>query len=175
MPGSLSLIGGDPGIGKSTLLLQVSSQLANKGHDVLYMSGEESVKQTKLRAERLGVTSAELYVYSETEFKELHEAIEEYESNFCHYRLHSNGSSPGSNVCTRKCFTSSRMYSGINANCQNEKYCYFYCWTCNERRVKLQDHDMLEHMVDTVLYFEGERHHTYRILRAVEKPFWFYE
>lgn len=54
MKGSLVLIGGDPGIGKSTLLLQVSSQLADNGHDVLYISGEESVKQTKLRADRLG-------------------------------------------------------------------------------------------------------------------------
>src|SRR5699024_3473026 len=62
VPGSLVLIGGDPGIGKSTLLLQISSQLANKKLPVLYVSGEESVKQTKLRADRLGVTADDLYV-----------------------------------------------------------------------------------------------------------------
>src|SRR5699024_11127260 len=66
VPGSLVLIGGDPGIGKSTLLLQISDQLANNGDPVLYISGEESVRQTKLRADRLGVTSDQLYVLSET-------------------------------------------------------------------------------------------------------------
>ena len=69
--GSLVLIGGDPGIGKSTLLLQVSSQLANKKHSVLYISGEESLRQTKLRAERLDVTSDQLMVYAETNLEEI--------------------------------------------------------------------------------------------------------
>lgn len=74
--GSLVLIGGDPGIGKSTLLLQVSALLSNKGHRVLYVSGEESVRQTKLRAERLGVKSEELYIYSETSMEFIHEPFE---------------------------------------------------------------------------------------------------
>src|SRR5690625_3902371 len=65
VPGSLVLIGGDPGIGKSTLLLQISSQLADKQLPVLYVSGEESVKQTKLRADRLGVSAKDLYVFAE--------------------------------------------------------------------------------------------------------------
>ena len=75
VPGSLILIGGDPGIGKSTLLLQVSSLLANKGQRVLYISGEESIRQTKLRAERLGVKSDELYIYAETDLGLIHETI----------------------------------------------------------------------------------------------------
>ena len=74
--GSLVLIGGDPGIGKSTLLLQVSSQLANKNHSVLYISGEESIKQTKLRADRLGVTSDKLLVYAETNLEDISLTIE---------------------------------------------------------------------------------------------------
>ncbi|MCZ2809734.1 MAG: AAA family ATPase, partial [Candidatus Bathyarchaeota archaeon] len=82
VPGSLVLIGGDPGIGKSTLLLQVSALLANKNHRVLYMSGEESVRQTKLRAERLGVKSSELYIYSETNLELVNEAIDSVQPKF---------------------------------------------------------------------------------------------
>ena len=82
VPGSLILIGGDPGIGKSTLLLQVSALLSNQGKRVLYISGEESVRQTKLRAERLGVKSAELYIYSETNLEFLHQTIEEVQPKF---------------------------------------------------------------------------------------------
>src|SRR4051794_37162490 len=75
--GSLVLIGGDPGIGKSTLLLQVSSELAQKGHTVLYISGEESLRQTKLRSERIGVASENLLVYSETNLEEINRTIEQ--------------------------------------------------------------------------------------------------
>ena len=80
--GSLVLIGGDPGIGKSTLLLQVSHQLARKDHSVLYISGEESMRQTKLRADRLGVASANLLVYSETNLQEISLTIESTNPDF---------------------------------------------------------------------------------------------
>lgn len=80
--GSLVLIGGDPGIGKSTLLLQVSALLSNREHRVLYISGEESIRQTKLRAERLGVVSQELYIYSETNLEFLHQTIDEVRPKF---------------------------------------------------------------------------------------------
>lgn len=80
--GSLVLIGGDPGIGKSTLLLQVSSQLANKGHQVLYISGEESLRQTKLRAERLSISSDNLLVYAETNLEEINRTIDEVKPAF---------------------------------------------------------------------------------------------
>src|SRR5690606_11275632 len=82
VPGSLVLIGGDPGIGKSTLLLQVSSLLANQKQRVLYISGEESIRQTKLRAERLGVASDELYIYAETDLAKIHETINDVQPKF---------------------------------------------------------------------------------------------
>src|SRR5690625_1645880 len=77
VPGSLVLIGGDPGIGKSTLLLQISAQLAEKDLTVLYISGEESTQQTKLRADRLGITSSSLYVLAETNLFDISEQIKE--------------------------------------------------------------------------------------------------
>lgn len=77
VPGSLVLVGGDPGIGKSTLLLQISSLLANQGNKVLYISGEESVKQTKLRADRLGVSAEKLYVFAETNMELIEKAIDQ--------------------------------------------------------------------------------------------------
>src|SRR5699024_5104725 len=77
VPGSLVLIGGDPGIGKSTLLLQISSQIAKKNMPVLYVSGEESMRQTKLRAERLDVNEDELYVLSETNLQDISNQIDE--------------------------------------------------------------------------------------------------
>ena len=102
----LFLLAGDPGIGKSTLLLQVSSLLANKGHRVLYISGEESIRQTKLRAERLGVTSDELYIYAETDLEQIHHTIEEVKPTFRHRRLNPDNPSSGSEICTRKCYAS---------------------------------------------------------------------
>ncbi|PNB52709.1 DNA repair protein RadA, partial [Pseudomonas sp. GW456-E7] len=75
--GSLVLIGGDPGIGKSTLLLQVSAQLSDSSNSVLYISGEESVKQTKLRADRLGINNPSLHVLSETDMEYISSAIQE--------------------------------------------------------------------------------------------------
>ena len=80
--GSLVLIGGDPGIGKSTLLLQVSAQLADTAGSVLYISGEESVKQTKLRADRLGINSQMLHVLSETDMEYISSAIQEMKPAF---------------------------------------------------------------------------------------------
>ena len=77
VPGSLILIGGDPGIGKSTLLLQVSSQLAISGQKVLYISGEESLRQTKMRADRLDVSSPNYYIYAETNLEVIHQTIED--------------------------------------------------------------------------------------------------
>ncbi len=76
VPGSLILIGGDPGIGKSTLLLQVSQQLAAIGGTVLYVSGEESAEQIKMRAQRLGAIDTEFYLYGETDMSEISKAIE---------------------------------------------------------------------------------------------------
>ena len=170
VPGSLLLIGGDPGIGKSTLLLQVSAQLANHNYDVLYISGEESVKQTKLRAVRLGVTSDHLYVYSETDMGMIEQAINEMNPNFViidsiQTVFHPDvTSAPGSVSQVREC-TAELM------RLAKTKGIAIFIVGHVTKEGNIAGPRLLEHMVDTVLYFEGERHHTYRILRAVKNRF----
>jgi DNA repair protein RadA/Sms len=170
VPGSLVLIGGDPGIGKSTLLLQVSALLANKNHRVLYMSGEESVRQTKLRAERLGVTSSELYIYSETNLELVNEAIDSVEPKFVIIdsiqTVHHPDvtSAPGSVSQVREC-TAELMRIAKTKNIA------IFLVGHVTKEGQIAGPRLLEHMVDTVLYFEGERHHTYRILRSQKNRF----
>ena len=168
--GSLVLIGGDPGIGKSTLLLQVSSQLANKNHSVLYISGEESLRQTRLRADRLGVTSDKLLVYAETNLEDISLTIERVKPDFVivdsiqtvyHPEV---TSAPGSVSQVREC-TSELMRVG------KTKGIAIFIVGHVTKEGSIAGPRLLEHMVDTVLYFEGERHHTYRILRAVKNRF----
>jgi DNA repair protein RadA/Sms len=168
--GSLVLIGGDPGIGKSTLLLQVSSQLANRKHSVLYISGEESMRQTKLRADRLGVSSDSLLVYSETSLDEISRTIDSVSPDFViidsiqtifHPEV---TSAPGSVSQVREC-TAELMRIG------KTKGIAIFIVGHVTKEGSIAGPRLLEHMVDTVLYFEGERHHTYRILRAVKNRF----
>ncbi|MGI8387101.1 DNA repair protein RadA [Robertmurraya sp. P23] len=168
--GSLVLIGGDPGIGKSTLLLQVSSQLAKKQHSVLYISGEESMRQTKLRADRLGVASENLLVYSETDLEEISRTIEKENPSFVivdsiqtifHPQV---TSAPGSVSQVREC-TAELMRIG------KTKGIAIFIVGHVTKEGSIAGPRLLEHMVDTVLYFEGERHHTYRIVRAVKNRF----
>lgn len=168
--GSLVLIGGDPGIGKSTLLLQVSSQLARKQKKVLYISGEESVKQTKLRADRLGVTSENLFVYSETDMDYIQHAIGEVNPDLVIidsiqtvYQSEVT-SAPGSVSQVREC-TSTLM------RIAKTKGIAIFIVGHVTKEGAIAGPRLLEHMVDTVLYFEGERHHTYRIIRAVKNRF----
>jgi len=167
--GSLVLIGGDPGIGKSTLLLQVSAQLAND-NKVLYISGEESVKQTKLRSDRLGVTSNQLYVLSETDLEHISKSISELEPSFVvvdsiQTIYHAEVSSaPGSVSQVREC-TAELM------RIAKTKGIAIFIVGHVTKEGSIAGPRLLEHMVDTVLYFEGERHHTYRILRAVKNRF----
>ncbi|PQD94138.1 DNA repair protein RadA [Pradoshia eiseniae] len=170
VPGSLLLIGGDPGIGKSTLLLQVSAQLARKDYDVLYISGEESVKQTKLRAVRLGVTSDHLFVYSETDMSMIEQSIEEIDPDFViidsiQTVFHPDvTSAPGSVSQVREC-TAELM------RLAKTKGIAIFIVGHVTKEGNIAGPRLLEHMVDTVLYFEGERHHTFRILRAVKNRF----
>jgi DNA repair protein RadA/Sms len=170
VPGSLVLIGGDPGIGKSTLLLQVSSQLAEKQLPVLYISGEESTRQTKLRADRLGVQSDLLYVLAETNLLSISNHIDQLKPSLVIidsiqtiYREEVT-SAPGSVSQVREC-TSELMRiaktSGIS----------IFIVGHVTKEGAIAGPRLLEHMVDTVLYFEGERHHTYRILRGVKNRF----
>lgn len=170
VPGSLLLTAGDPGIGKSTLLLQVSSLLANQGHRVLYISGEESIRQTKLRAERLGVLSDELYIYAETDLEQIHHTIEEVKPRFVivdsiqtihHPEVKS---APGSITQVREC-TAELMRIAKTQNIA------IFLVGHVTKDGQIAGPRILEHMVDTVLYFEGERHHTYRILRSVKNRF----
>ncbi|HJV17273.1 MAG TPA: DNA repair protein RadA [Bacillales bacterium] len=168
--GSLVLIGGDPGIGKSTLLLQVSSQLSLKQNKVLYISGEESLRQTKLRADRLGVSSENLLVYSETNLDEISQTIENTNPSVVvidsiQTVFHPDvTSAPGSVSQVREC-TAELMRIG------KTKGIAIFIVGHVTKEGSIAGPRLLEHMVDTVLYFEGERHHTYRILRAVKNRF----
>lgn len=170
VPGSLVLIGGDPGIGKSTLLMQVSALLSNMGHRVLYISGEESVKQTKLRASRLGVESKELYIYSETDLELIRHTIEEVGPKFVIVdsiqTIHHPEvtSAPGSVSQVREC-TAELMHIA------KTKGIATFLVGHVTKDGQIAGPRILEHMVDTVLYFEGERHHTYRILRSHKNRF----
>lgn len=170
VPGSLVLIGGDPGIGKSTLLLQISAQLANANYKVLYISGEESARQTKLRADRLRILSDSLFVLSETDLAFIENAIDELNPTFVvidsiqtvyHPEVQS---APGSVSQVREC-TSHFM------RIAKTKGVAIFLVGHVTKEGSIAGPRLLEHMVDAVLYFEGERHHTYRILRAVKNRF----
>ncbi|NSL52618.1 DNA repair protein RadA [Calidifontibacillus erzurumensis] len=170
VPGSLVLIGGDPGIGKSTLLLQISSQLASYHHKVLYISGEESLRQTKLRADRLRINSEKLFVLAETNLAYIEKTIDELSPTFVvidsiqtvyHPEVQS---APGSVSQVREC-TSHFM------RLAKTKGVAIFLVGHVTKEGAIAGPRLLEHMVDAVLYFEGERSYTYRILRAVKNRF----
>ncbi|MEK0317564.1 DNA repair protein RadA [Cohnella sp. 56] len=170
VPGSLLLVGGDPGIGKSTLLLQTSNTLAAQGLTVLYVSGEESVRQTKLRADRLGALSERLFVLCETNLDLVEQSIEEVKPDFLVidsiqtvYRP-DVPSAPGSVAQVRECTAQFMRIAKINGVAT-----VLVGHVTKEGAIA--GPRLLEHMVDCVLYFEGERHHSYRLLRAVKNRF----
>ncbi|MEK4563199.1 DNA repair protein RadA [Alkalihalobacillus sp. FSL R5-0424] len=170
VPGSLVLVGGDPGIGKSTLLLQLSAKLAEKKEKVLYISGEESVKQTKLRADRLGMIAPELFVLAETDLQFIQHAIEEVEPSLVIIdsiqTVYQDDitSAPGSVAQVRECTAAFMKIA-------KTKGIAIFIVGHVTKQGSIAGPKLLEHMVDSVLYFEGERHHTYRILRAVKNRF----
>lgn len=168
--GSLVLIGGDPGIGKSTLLLQISSQLADKQLPVLYISGEESAKQTKLRADRLAIKSNLLYVLAETNLYDISNQISKLKPSFVVidsiqtiFREEVT-SAPGSVSQVRECTSELMKIAKSNG-------IPIFIVGHVTKEGSIAGPRILEHMVDAVLYFEGERHHTYRILRGVKNRF----
>ncbi|GAA0503296.1 DNA repair protein RadA [Salinibacillus aidingensis] len=170
VPGSLVLIGGDPGIGKSTLLLQISAQMAQKGLDILYISGEESVRQTKLRADRLQINSDRLYVMAETNLQQLADAIYDMKPSLVvvdsiQTVYHSEITSAPGSVSQVRESTSELMRIAK----QNGIPVFIVGHVTKEGSIA--GPRLLEHMVDTVLYFEGERHHTFRIVRSVKNRF----
>jgi DNA repair protein RadA/Sms len=170
VPGSLVLIGGDPGIGKSTLLLEVSEKLANNYGKVLYVSGEESERQIKLRGERLGINPAGLYLLPETCLERIFQEIDRLDPQAIV-------------VDSVQTVFSMKLESAPGSVSQVREVAGQFLMLAKNRAVPvflighvtkdgaIAGPKTLEHIVDTVLYFEGERHHNHRIIRAVKNRF----
>ncbi|MBJ8325805.1 DNA repair protein RadA [Streptococcus pacificus] len=169
VPGSLILIGGDPGIGKSTLLLQVSTQLAHKG-TVLYVSGEESAQQIKLRSERLGDIDNAFYVYAETNMQSIRMEIEKIQPDFLIIDSIQTIMSPEISSVQGSVSQVREVTAELMQIAKTNNIATFIVGHVTKEGT-LAGPRLLEHMVDTVLYFEGERQHTFRILRAVKNRF----
>ncbi|MBL7092097.1 MAG: DNA repair protein RadA [Candidatus Omnitrophica bacterium] len=168
--GSVVLVGGEPGIGKSTLLLQTSRALASSSRTVLYVSGEESLRQTKLRATRLGEIPKDLYIVSETNVDLIAQYIKKFSPAMVvidSIQVMYNPlltSSPGSVSQVREC-------SGLLTSLAKASNIPVFLVGHVTKEGFLAGPRVLEHMVDTVLYFEGQRHTSFRILRAVKNRF----
>ena len=169
VPGSLVLIGGDPGIGKSTLLFQVSTQLSTIG-TVLYVSGEESAQQIKLRAERLGDIDSEFYLYAETNMQSIRTEIEKIKPNFLVIDSIQTIMSPEISSVQGSVSQVREVTNELMQIAKTNNIATFIVGHMTKEGT-LAGPRTLEHMVDTVLYFEGERQHTFRILRAVKNRF----
>ncbi len=169
VPGSLVLIGGDPGIGKSTLLLQVSTQLSTIG-TVLYVSGEESAQQIKLRAERLGDIDSEFYLYAETNMQSIRTEIEKIQPDFLVIDSIQTIMSPEISSVQGSVSQVREVTNELMQIAKTNNIATFIVGHMTKEGT-LAGPRTLEHMVDTVLYFEGERQHTFRILRAVKNRF----
>ncbi|HFU4115737.1 TPA: DNA repair protein RadA [Streptococcus suis] len=169
VPGSLVLIGGDPGIGKSTLLLQVSTQLSTIG-TVLYVSGEESAQQIKLRSERLGDIDSEFYLYAETNMQSIRTEIEKIKPDFLIIDSIQTIMSPDISSVQGSVSQVREVTNELMQIAKTNNIATFIVGHMTKEGT-LAGPRTLEHMVDTVLYFEGERQHTFRILRAVKNRF----
>jgi DNA repair protein RadA/Sms len=168
VPGSLVLIGGEPGIGKSTLMLQLALSLQNQ--KVLYVSGEESASQIKMRAERIGITNDNCFILAETESQNIFTQIKTLQPELVIIdsiqTLHSNQleSTAGSVGQIRECTSEFMRYA-------KESSIPVFLIGHITKDGHLAGPKVLEHMVDTVLQFEGDRHMTYRILRTIKNRF----
>ena len=170
VPGSLVLVGGDPGIGKSTLLLQVCRNLAEKQVSVLYISGEESLRQIKLRANRIGQFTDKMQLLCETNLEVIREVIERRKPDVVvidsiQTMFHEDVSSAPGSV--------SQVRESTNILMQIAKGMGVSIFIVGHvtKEGNVAGPRVLEHMVDMVLYFEGDRHASYRILRAVKNRF----
>ena len=170
VPGTLVLIAGDPGIGKSTLLLQVADKLSARGSVILYVSGEESEKQIKLRGERLSIKAKNLFLLPETNLENIFHEVE---------RLNPAGIV----VDSIQTVFSALIESAPGSVSQVREAAHQFLLLAKNRTIpvflighitkegSIAGPKALEHVVDTVLYFEGERHHNHRIVRAVKNRF----
>ncbi|RME45668.1 MAG: DNA repair protein RadA [Deltaproteobacteria bacterium] len=170
VPGSVVLLGGDPGIGKSTLMLQVMERVARLGHTTLYVSGEESARQTKLRGDRIGVSCERLLVYTETSLPRIMETIVQSKpgvvvvDSIQTIFTDELGSAPGSIAQVRECSARLQHFAkgtGIP----------LFLIGHVTKDGSIAGPRVLEHIVDTVLYFEGDPGHAFRILRTVKNRF----
>jgi DNA repair protein RadA/Sms len=170
VPGSLILLGGEPGIGKSTIIIQVADKLSAQGLRVLYVSGEESERQIKMRGERLGVVAENLYLLPETNLESIFDEIEKAE--------------PGAIIVDSiQTVFSSKIESAPGSVSQVREVAGQFLMLAKNRTIpvflighvtkegSIAGPKALEHIVDTVLYFEGERHHNHRIIRATKNRF----
>ncbi len=170
VPGSLVLIGGDPGIGKSTLLAQAADKLSGQGMTVLYVSGEESERQIKMRGERLGLEAANLFLLPETNLESIFGEIEKMKPDVII-------------VDSIQTVFSSSIESAPGSVSQVREVAGQFLLLAKNRGIpvflighvtkegSIAGPKALEHIVDTVLYFEGERHHNHRIVRATKNRF----
>ena len=170
VPGSLSLVGGDPGIGKSTLLLQLSHALAVQGLIILYVCGEESVEQTSMRAQRLGIDTENLLLLSETNFSAIKAQIDQVNPDILIidsiqivYKSEIT-SAPGSVSQVRETTTE---FMHIAKGRGIATFLIGHVTKSGE----IAGPRVLEHLVDTVLYFEGDKQHNYRMIRVVKNRF----
>ncbi len=168
--GSMLLVGGDPGIGKSTLLTQVSANMARQGLRVLYVSGEESARQVKLRAGRLGAQQAGFYVLPENDMEVVAQRLDQLEPQVCvvdsiqTMYLPDMASAPGSVSQVRESAARLMRFAKLSG-------CVLFLVGHVTKEGAIAGPRVLEHMVDAVLYFEGDRQHQYRLLRAVKNRF----
>lgn len=168
--GSLVLVGGDPGIGKSTLLLQMCKEISDKGEKVLYVSGEESLKQIKLRGDRLGEFSDSIYLLSETSISVIDGAIEKVQPAVVIIdsiqTMHDENvdAAPGS-------MSQVREITSVLLRIAKSRNISIFIVGHVTKEGNVAGPRMLEHMVDTVLYFEGDSAAAYRLLRGVKNRF----
>jgi DNA repair protein RadA/Sms len=170
VPGSLVLIGGEPGIGKSTMLLQVAEKLSQLGNSLLYVSGEESERQIKLRGERLALDPKNLFLLPETTLEKIIDEIDRIKPNAVI-------------VDSVQTIFSQRLDSAPGSVAQVREVACQFLMQAKQRTITIflighvtkegliAGPKALEHIVDTVIYFEGERHHNHRIIRAVKNRF----
>ena len=170
VPSSMVLIGGDPGIGKSTMLLQLSGELADMGGKVLYVSGEESANQIKMRADRLGVGGSEFYLYPETDMQSILQNVEDLKPDYVVIDSVQTMQDPeltsavGSVAQIRSVTASLMQVAKVNG------ITVFIVGHVTKGGA-IAGPKILEHMVDTVLYFEGDRQDSFRLLRSVKNRF----